>query len=188
MAKERCGAKTKGGTPCRWAIDRCTHQSHRIEREGRDRRGEANAPWPAEDDPRPQGLTPPPAVDEHDLHGLGWWTIRNAITGDLETPRAAVVATVMRVLAALGPEPVAQEEALRDVELLGVIMHGVPPRNPAEWERARQLFDADGIEEFERWVALGEGDGLDRRQPFRLRDRRRDEVQVPLVIEDEDGG
>jgi hypothetical protein len=187
MARERCGATTKTDGHCRYPAAECPYKSHRIEREANARKSRDVSAQPPDDAHRPAGLTPPPAVDEHDLHGLGWWTIRNAITGDLETPRAAVVATVMRVLAGLGPEPMEEQEALRDVELLGVIMHGVPPRSAAEWERAHQLFDADAIEEFERWVALGEGDGLDSRQPFRRGDRRRDEVQVPFVVEDEDG-
>jgi hypothetical protein len=99
-------------------------------------------------------LAPPSAVDERDLHGLGWWVIKNAITGELTTPQGTVVANVMRVIAGLGPEPLAEEEALRNVELSGRIMHGVPPRNEAEWERARRMFDDDAIAEFERWAAL----------------------------------
>lgn len=54
----------------------------------------------------------------------------------------------------LGPEPYDEEEALREVELRGCLMHGQPPRNPEEWAFARERFDDDAIAEFERWQRL----------------------------------
>ena len=57
----------------------------------------------------------------------------------------------MRILASLGPEPMAEAEALKQVELRGRIMHGQPPRNPQEWERAAAVFDDEALAEFHRW-------------------------------------
>lgn len=80
--------------------------------------------------------------------------IAQVIHDELAASRAGVLATVMRVLAGLGPEPLAQEQALRDVELMGLVMHGLPPRNAAEWQRARELFHEDALTEFQRWDSL----------------------------------
>ncbi|MGI8925144.1 MAG: hypothetical protein ACR2HN_00690, partial [Tepidiformaceae bacterium] len=84
-----------------------------------------------------------------------WWLIAHVIRGDLAPPIAANVNATMRVLLGLGPEALAQEEALRRVELLGVVMNGVPPRNDEEWELARSLFDEDALAEFARWEPMG---------------------------------
>ena len=42
-------------------------------------------------------------------------------------------------------------DTLREVELRGRLMHGLPPREDEEWELARSLFDDDAMAEFERW-------------------------------------
>ena len=43
---------------------------------------------------------------------------------------AQALTAVLRVLAGLGPEPRQEEDALAEVELRGLLMHGVPPRTP----------------------------------------------------------
>lgn len=51
----------------------------------------------------------------------------------------------------------ADDEELAEIELRGVVMNGFPPRDEEEWELARKVFDADAIEEFERWEREGKG-------------------------------
>jgi len=93
-------------------------------------------------------LLPP---EEPDIRNVA----REAITRVLEDYASPVqVARFVRTLAqlhAMGPAPMAEHYALKQVELRGRIMHGQPPRNEDEWELARAIFDDDAIAEFERW-------------------------------------
>ncbi len=68
------------------------------------------------------------------------------------TSRSPSFASIMRVLHALGPDAAAEDDALRDVELVGLVMNGLPPRDDAEWARARDLFDEETLEELRRWA------------------------------------
>ena len=74
---------------------------------------------------------------------------------DLAAQRATVIASIIRTLTALGQEPLAADEALREVELRGRVMHGLPPRDPAEWEHAALVFSDDALDEFRRWEVGG---------------------------------
>jgi len=153
MPEDRCGATTLSGQPCRWAADRCPHHPSTTPPAPRKARGRAEGPSPSFD-PRQQ-----PWYAGRDLRQFAWWVVDTLLEGSLERQTAAVLVAVMRVLVALGPEPLAQEEALREVELLGTIMNGIPPRNPAEWEHAMRLFDDDAVAEFARWEPLLPGAG-----------------------------
>lgn len=141
----------------------------------------------------------PEAVRLRDVRGFAWWLAEELLQG-IGAPwnNATPVTSVLRVLAAMGPEPMAEDEALAEVELRGLVMHGIPPRTPEEWARAEALFSPEALREIRRWEPLlaadeGEGELLEREgghglQPFRLRDARAEHLQVPRVIEDEDGG
>jgi hypothetical protein len=95
----------------------------------------------------------------------------------------------MRVLAALGPGGADTEEALREVQLRGRLMHGRPPKDAAEWALAERLFTDDALAEFRRWERLwSEADADDGVEPLFLWDRGPDERDEPLVIDAEDGG
>jgi hypothetical protein len=100
-------------------------------------------------------VKPPPTVDARDLRELGWWTIEHTISGDLEPWGGTVISTIMRVLAALGPEPLAEEESVRELELRGLLMNGIPSRTVDEWELASRIFDDDALSEFRRWPVTG---------------------------------
>jgi hypothetical protein len=100
-------------------------------------------------------VKPPAAVEARDLRELGWWTIEHTISGDVEPRSGTVICTIMRVLAALGPEPFAEEESLREIELRGLLMNGIPPRTADEWELAARIFDDDAASEFRRWPVTG---------------------------------
>lgn len=115
----------------------------------------------------------PAAVVERDLRETGWWVIeRLTSNAEFKSPEGSVVASVLRVLAGLGPSPLSEEEALAEVELRGRLAHGLAPASPEQWERAIRVFEADAVEEYRRWEAedeqlalLLEGDGDDRGEP-----------------------
>lgn len=178
----------KKGGPCPWPVAKCPVPAHA---DWRDRTGlplepaQTSAPM-ADEQAIPES---PGWLNGKDLRGLGWWLIERVLWGRIETQQASVVASLMRTLAALGPEEASEEEALREVELRGRLMHGQPPRTEEEWARARAAFDEDALAEFRRWASLLllEGDRGDGPEPFDLGQRRAGHVHVPLLVDDEDG-
>lgn len=141
MERDQCGAPTRRGLPCRFARGQCPHHAPV---------GSAAAA------PVDEGLGPPAAVDGRDLRGTGWWLVARTISGELAPPRASVVGSLLRTLAALGPGEPDEEEALREVELRARLMHGLPPRTESEWERADALFATETLSELRRWTPPGQ--------------------------------
>jgi hypothetical protein len=154
MPEPRCGAPTRSGTACGWLLERCPHAAHREHREGRPPRRARGNTTPADASTGPIDARRQPWYEGRDLRLLGWWVIDTVLDERLDMRRATVLVAVMRVLAALGMEPLAREQVLREVELLGSIMNGIPPRDPSQWEQAVKLFDAGALEEISRWEAL----------------------------------
>jgi len=136
------------GGSCQWPVAKCRHQSH-----ARWRAANGRAAASGNDDLPPSRPESPRAVTGKDLHGLCWWLVEQVLGGDLETSRASVVATLVRVLLALGREPVDQDEMLRRAEIHGLLMHGVPPRTPDEWERAERILSPETLEMVKGWAA-----------------------------------
>ena len=100
----------------------------------------------------------PPLATEHDVRALAWWLVEQTVKGTIEMNRASVLGTLLRTLAALGPAPADEDEALAEVELRGVLMNGMPPRDDEEWTLAARIFDDDALAEFRRWgTRSGEG-------------------------------
>ncbi len=186
---DRCGAITKAGGPCRWP------------------RGECQWHIPVGGEPFPTGSVAPllgaaqadapvapereefPWLDGRDLRGLGWWLVEGTLRQRVGAREASVVASLLRTLAALGPDEGDTEDALREVELRGVLMHGMPPRTPEEWARAARIFDDDALAEFRRWERLLlEADHGDRPEPLDPGEVRAGDVDVSRGIDDEDRG
>ena len=110
-------------------------------------------------------------------------------SGELEPPRASVLAAIVRVLAGLGPDPLSEHEALAEVELRGLLMHGIPPKNAEQWARAERVFAPETLDEIERRFALfGDGNGDYVRKPLLHGQAGTGEGDVPLIGDEEDGG
>ncbi len=137
MSHDQCGAPTRGGSACRFPADRCPHEAHGRAREARPR----------------HERSPAGAIRERDLRGLGWWLIEETLAGRVTPPEASAVNRMMHTLLQLGPTPEADERALQEVALRGLLMHGVPPRSEDEWSRAAEIFDDEALAEFRRWAA-----------------------------------
>ncbi|MXY36703.1 MAG: hypothetical protein F4061_01185 [Acidobacteria bacterium] len=97
------------------------------------------------------------AIRERDLRTLGWWLIEETLAGRVTPPEASAVNRMMHTLLQLGPTPEADELALQEVALRGLLMHGVPPRTEEEWRRAAEIFDDEALAEFRRWASVEEG-------------------------------
>ena len=137
-----CLLAAPSGRPCRYPADCCPFHSTAPEPSP-----VSDAPG-APEEPAHRSLLPP---EEPDMRHVA----REAIDRVLEDGASPLqVARLVRTLAqlhAMGPAPLAQYYALKQVELRGRIMHGQPPRNDEEWELARAVFDDEAIAEFERW-------------------------------------
>ena len=147
---DRCGAPTRGGSPCRFPAGQCPHEAH-----ARAREAQPNRERPA---------SPVGPIRERDLRGLGWWLIEETLAGRVTPPEASAVNRMMHTLLQLGPTPEADERALQEVALRGLLMHGVPPRTEEEWRRATEIFDDEALAEFRRWASL-EGGVEERAEP-----------------------
>ena len=97
----------------------------------------------------------PPAIQGRDLRALSWWLIEEVVAGRMVAPAGGLVASVMRILITLGPEPLSKESALREAALIGRVMGGQPPRDAEEWALAESLFAPVALAEFRRWEARG---------------------------------
>lgn len=86
-----------------------------------------------------------------DILETGWWLIDQLIDGRLTAAEVSSAGGILRIIAGYdGPEDAA---TLAEVELRGRLMHGLPPRDEAEWEFAASLFNDDAMAEFRRWEA-----------------------------------
>lgn len=159
-----CGATTLRGTPCRWPAGKCKVHGPRPLRM---RPGDAREP----ESPPARPAPPPAALESRDLRGVAWWLLEEILSDRLQE-RAGAIASILRVLAALGPGELAEDEALAEVELRGLLMHGLPPKDEAAWERARAVFSPEALAEFARWGETGasvEDDAGDGDEPLRFR-------------------
>lgn len=177
----------KKGGPCPWPLERCPVEAHSKWRAGH-REGDS-APDPGPVHAASPAAAAPEGLRERDLRVLAWWLIAGVLSETVDTRQASVVAGLIRTLVALGPAGASEEEALREVELRGRLMHGLPPRDEDEWARAEAAFTPDALAEFRRWGGelLLEGDGGDRLEPFDFGQHRAGDVHVSLLVDGEDG-
>jgi hypothetical protein len=113
------------------------------------------------------------AIRRAEIGSVAWETMSGAARGALDARVAAVIATLLRVVAALDEGALRAEDALLEAELRGLLMHGLPPRTQAEWDRLRAIFSPEAVREVERWASparLLEGDALDGVKPGFFRD------------------
>lgn len=129
-----------------------------------------------------------PRARPRDLRELGWWLIEQVLEARIDQKDAAVVSTLIRTLATLGPSPLDDERALREVMLRGRLMHGLPPASEDEWRQAEEAFEPAAIAEFLRWRPLLEGDAEDRFEPLLFGEMGGEELDTPFVADGEDGG
>lgn len=149
------------------------------------------APEPREENfdsnDEPATIALPAAIQARDPLALQWWVIERIIDGALLPPQAAAISGVVRTLASLPPGVGDEETQLASIALRGQLMHGIPPRNPAQWALAATLFDDEALAEFRRWE-LFEDDGGHEGEPLRLGNGVAGHRDMAPVVHDENGG
>jgi hypothetical protein len=88
---------------------------------------------------------------ERDPLAAAWRVVDALWRDECEPPRAQAIIAALRVVFAAGQAPLDRDRALREAEVLGLAMHGLPPRDEAEQELARELFGRD------YWGGVGAG-------------------------------
>jgi len=147
-----CTATGKDGAPCRLYArhgrDLCiNHDPDYAEQ----RRANVHAGGRARSAP---GVTEiPEAIARRDVRKSVWWLTEQLVLGTISSSRALALSRLLHTAAQMGPDELDEEQILREIELRGILMHGIPPRDDEEWELAKTIFDDDAIAEFKRWSA-----------------------------------
>ncbi|WP_322796444.1 hypothetical protein [Tepidiforma sp.] len=70
------------------------------------------------------------------------WRVIDALWHDesFDPRRAQAIIAALRLVFAAGSAPLDRDRALREAELLGLLMHGLEPRDEEEWALARELM------------------------------------------------
>jgi len=131
---------TQAGTPCHWPKGRCEH--HTASKPAQSERPR-NAPTPPADRGGPKPL--PDAVADRDLAGLGWWTIEHVLLGDLESPRASIVATLVRVLASLDGFDDVGDYGIERTALEARLANGLMPEGEEQWAQTARIVDPETL-------------------------------------------
>lgn len=165
-----CGKPTKLGKPCGWHTGACPYHSGRPET-------------------RPPQVARPAHAGEapEDLRAFGWWLIRGVLGETVEVQKGSVLVAAARLIAALGPESEADDQALAAAVLRGRVMHGLAPEGDAEWDLARALFTAEALAEIRRWAESVEPDLVHHREPGGLRQASALEREVSRGSDVDDG-
>lgn len=117
-------------------------------------RGRALDQWPASLDGEPRVG----AIASRDPHAVAWLLLGYLLDADeLDAARrASAGATLLRVIQSLGEPPVSRERMAAEAALMGMVMHGLPPRDPEEWALAGEVFTPEGIAMMRGWDPIGE--------------------------------
>lgn len=122
-----------------------------------------------------------------ELRAFGWWVIRGLLGGAIGERKGAVLVSAARLVAGLGPDGDALDEALAATVLRGRVMHGLPPEDEAQWELAASLFTPDALAELRSWDTSVEADLVDDREPLPLLDSTALHRDLPLVGDVDEG-
>ncbi len=147
-----CAATGKDGSPCRLyprhGRDLCINHDPDYADQ---RRANVRAGGRARN---PEFTEIPEAIARHNVRKSVWWLTEQLVLGTISSSRALALSRLLHTAAQMGPDEMDEEQILREVELRGVLMNGIPPRNEAEWELAASIFDDDAIAEFKRWEMM----------------------------------
>ena len=77
---------------------------------------------------------------ERDPLAAAWNVIDALWREECEPQRAQAIIAALRLVVSAGQAPLEADRALREAELLGLAMHGLPPRDAEEAALAEELF------------------------------------------------
>jgi hypothetical protein len=124
----------------------------------------------------------PRPVAERNIPGVCWWVIERASTPpDFDARWAGVIATLVRTLASLPLDALADEEKRDEAFLRGKILNGIPPETGDEWALAEAIFTDEALDELRSWNQLRETDYQDVREPLVFPERTGVQAQASIL-------
>ncbi len=148
MDASHCNAPTKSKGCCGFSVERCPHEAHKAWRARRVLEDHQDERAPAAAAMASGELTS--AFEKHDLRTVSWYWLEN-LTREFDAKNGAQAASWARLIHSLGEDPEDQASVLAQAALFGGIMHGMPPRDEAQWELARELLDPYTLELVQSW-------------------------------------
>lgn len=96
-----------------------------------------------------------------DVRSVGWYWLE-ALSLKFDAKNASSAVSWARLIHALGDAPADAAEAAAEAALFGAIMHGIPPRDAAQWQIVERVFDPQTVQDLRRWrpnpFTLGPGE------------------------------
>lgn len=129
-----------------------------------------------------------PELPPHDIRGTLWWVVERVANRELAAPDAQAINAAVRILATIGEEDVDDALAWRMISLKGRAMNGLPPRDAAEWDLARQYASPEAFSDMVAAGRLLERDVGGAIQPVHLDKVGAGDGDLPAFAEYEDGG
>jgi hypothetical protein len=113
----------------------------------------------SKNDPPPP-LTPREiaAFADHDMREV-LWCYWEGIRTALGYTAGSAMATVARALQSCGEDTTDLEDAIAVAVVNGRMVHGLPPRNDAEWAIADRIYEPSTVEELRGWEAADQPAG-----------------------------
>ena len=101
----------------------------------------------------------PPAgkFDRNSLASIAESVITSLHAGALKPLDAIRWLRALHTFYQLPVSEISDEDAWKEVELRGRIMHGQAPRDAEEWARAERVFDDEALAMFHQWEAKDRG-------------------------------
>lgn len=130
MTSTPCTQTTPSGRPCRHLAARC--------------------PFHPEPGPAP---APEPGAEHPDPHRYIHNALQTVVEGKSSPTVIARLVRTLEIANRLGPPPVDEDQKRAEIALHGMIMAGIAPTTPAQWELARDLYTPGALHMFTTWLA-----------------------------------
>ena len=133
MIYAACSAATPSGHTCHHLAGRCPFH-----------------PVP-ESTPAP-GPEPTAKPARPDPHRFIYDALQSVVEGRANPTVINRLVRTLAIASRLGPPPLDRDQEAEEAILLGIVMHGIPPRTEREWELARDTFTAEGLHTLATWL------------------------------------
>lgn len=137
MIYAACSAATPSGHTCHHLAGRCPFH-----------------PVP-ESTPAP-GPEPTAKPARPDPHRFIYDALQSVVEGRANPTVVNRLVRTLAIASRIGPPPLDRDRAAEETMILGMAMHGLPPRDEHEWELARGIFTAEGLHSLATWLHASE--------------------------------
>lgn len=90
----------------------------------------------------------------HDLLNAAWEFLYQIRRSPEYVKSSSAAASMMRVILAKGEEPEDRAVAFSEAIVVGSILHGIAPRDEAQWAIATKFYDEKTLEDLRHWTPV----------------------------------